>query len=163
MKQLLLSVSFGVDIKKGLDAYDRGGFATALEEWKPLAEQGNALAQALMGYMYKKGVGVPLNFAEAMKWYRLAAEQGNATAQAILGTMYVSRVGFPNEPVTSYMWWNLAAAQGHKDAAKWRDDVAKVMTPEQVAEAQKLALEWMPKHQKSGPESMALRRSANSQ
>lgn len=163
MKQLLLSGSFGADFKKGLDAYDRGDFATTFEEWKPLAEQGNALAQALLGYLYKKGDGVPLNYAEAMKWYRLAAEQGNVTAQAMLGTMYASRIGFPDEPVTSYMWWNLAAAQGHKDAAKWRDDVAKVMTLEQIAEAQKLALEWMPKHQKSGPESMALRKSAISQ
>ncbi len=43
------------------------------------------------------------------------------------------------------MWYNLAVAQGYKDAGKWRDSLAKQMTPEQIAEAQKLAREWKPK------------------
>jgi uncharacterized protein len=47
--------------------------------------------------------------------------------------------------VRAHMWFNLAAAQGDQDAAKARDDVAKLMTPAQIAEAQKLAREWRPK------------------
>jgi hypothetical protein len=46
------------------------------------------------------------------------------------------------------MWFNLAAAQGIKDAAKARDSLAERMTPTQIAEAQRLAREWMEKHQK---------------
>lgn len=192
MKQPLLSGSFGADFKKGLDAYEGQDFAAALEEWKPHAERGNALAQVLLGNMYKKGEGVPLDYAEAMKWYHLAAEQGNALAQALLGytykkgdgvpqdhgeamkwyllaaeqglaiaqfnlgMMYAGRLGFPEDPVSSYMWWNLAAAQGHKDAAKWRDEVAKVMAAAQITEAQKLSTEWMAKHQESGRKSTAI-------
>jgi hypothetical protein len=38
----------------------------------------------------------------------------------------------------------LAAAQGEQDAVKGRDDVAKLMTQAQIAEAQKLAREWKP-------------------
>ena len=45
------------------------------------------------------------------------------------------------------MWFNLAAAQGDEDGAKWRDKVADKMTPGQVAEAQRLASEWVEKHQ----------------
>jgi uncharacterized protein len=38
----------------------------------------------------------------------------------------------------------LAAAQGSEDATKNRDFVAKLMTPEQIAEAEHLAQEWKP-------------------
>ena len=33
---------WSANFQKGLDAYNRGDYATALREWKPLAEQGNA-------------------------------------------------------------------------------------------------------------------------
>jgi len=62
------------DFQKGLNAYKSGDYATALREWKPLAEQGNASAQKNMGVMYERGHGVPQNDKTAVKWYRLAAE-----------------------------------------------------------------------------------------
>ena len=76
------------DYVKGVDAYDRGDFATALKEWKSLAEKGDALAQSDLGDAYRIGKGVPQDYAEAMKWYRKAAEQGSEYSQNILGTMY---------------------------------------------------------------------------
>jgi hypothetical protein len=42
------------------------------------------------------------------------------------------------------MWYNLAGENGKKDAAKFRDALAKQMTPAQLAEAQQLAREWNP-------------------
>ncbi len=57
-------------------AYQRGDYATALREWRPLAEQGNTEAQYGLGVMYDKGRGVPRDHAEALQWYRKAAEQG---------------------------------------------------------------------------------------
>ena len=83
---LLLSLlvgnpAFSADFQKGVDAYDRRDYATALREWKPLAEQGNADAQFNLGLMYEKGWGVPQDYKTAMKWYRLAAEQGDADSQ----------------------------------------------------------------------------------
>ena len=53
-----VGVSASADFQKGLTAYDRGDYATALREWKPLAEQGNASAQFNLGVMYDKGRGV---------------------------------------------------------------------------------------------------------
>ena len=76
------------DLETGGAAYDRGDYATALEEWRPLAEQGDADAQLGLGAMYFYGQGVPQDYAEAVKWYRLAAEQGQADAQIALGFMY---------------------------------------------------------------------------
>src|SRR5438034_5667631 len=64
------------DFQKGLAAYKAGDFATALKEWRPLAEQGLAKAQHNLGVIYYNGHGVPPNYAEALRWYRLAAEQG---------------------------------------------------------------------------------------
>ena len=81
-------MSWSADFQKGLAAAKSGDFATALREWTPLAEQGDALAQSSLGFMYHKGKGVPQNFETAVKWYRLAAKQGNAYAQYNLGLMY---------------------------------------------------------------------------
>ena len=69
------------DFQKGMNAYERGDFTTALRKWKPLAEEGNARAQYWLGSMYKNGRGVPQDDKTALKWYRLSAEQGHALAQ----------------------------------------------------------------------------------
>ena len=76
------------DFDKGLQAYDRGDYAAALREWRPLAEQGNPVAQYSLGVLYIHGQGVPQNYAEAVRWYRMAAEQGYADALNNLGVMY---------------------------------------------------------------------------
>ena len=74
-------MSWSADFQKGFDAYLSGDFATALREWEPLAEQGDADAQYTLGVMYDNGDGVPQNYKTALKWYTLAAEQGYARAQ----------------------------------------------------------------------------------
>jgi len=69
---LALPAQAGFD--EGLAAYKRGDYATALKEWRPLAEAGDATAQFILGGMYAKGQGVPQDYGEAAKWYRKAAE-----------------------------------------------------------------------------------------
>ena len=81
------------------------------------------------------------DYAEAVKWYRLAAAQGFAPAQANLGVMYAKGQGVPMDDVRAHMWFNLAAVKGDTSAAKNRDIAASKMTPQQMAEAQKLARE----------------------
>jgi TPR repeat protein len=60
--------------------------------------------------------------------------------------MYDNGKGVPQDNVLDHMWFNLSAAQGDAGAAKNRDKAAKRMTPEQIAEAQKLAREWLAAH-----------------
>ncbi len=55
---------------KGLAAAEAGDYATALQEWRPLAKQRYALAQYNLGTMYANGLGVILDDAEAANWYR---------------------------------------------------------------------------------------------
>ena len=131
-------------------ADQRGDYATALREWRPLAEQGNAEAQYNLGNMYRKGLGVPQDYGEAVQWYRKAAERENAKAQLFLGNMYFFGQGVSKDYVQAYMWYILAASRSppgkvRDTAVKNRDFVAKKMTPAQKAEANKLAREWKPK------------------
>ena len=115
---LLLSSTEGwsADFQKGVTAYDKKDYATALREWKPLAKQGNFSAQYLLGVMYRKGQGVPQDYKTALKWYRLAAKQGNADAQTSLGVMYQTGRGVPQNDKTAVKWYRLAAEQGLADA-----------------------------------------------
>jgi len=115
--------------------------------YRRAAENGHARAQQNLGVMYEEGAGVLQDYNEAVKWYRKSAEGGNITAKINLGVMYEEgRPGLPQDLVQTHMWFNLAAAQGNPDAANFRNDVAAEMTPEQVAEAQRLAQEWLTKH-----------------
>lgn len=109
------------------------------------AIQGDVNAQLNLGVLYDKGQGVPQDYSEAVNWYRRAAEQGDVYAQLVLGRMYALGRGVPQGYVEAHMWWNLSASQGNTDAQKFRDKVAEMMTPAQIAEAQKLASEWRPK------------------
>ena len=79
--------AFSADFQKGNTAYKSGDYATALREWEPLAKQGDAGIQSLVGSMYNEGKGVPQDYATAVKWFRLAAEQGDADAQTNLNNI----------------------------------------------------------------------------
>ena len=72
----------------------------------------------------------------------VAVEQGNADAQLNLGGMYRYGHGIPKDYVMAYMWLNLAAAKGNASARINLDNLEKEMTPDQIAEAQRLASEF---------------------
>jgi TPR repeat protein len=100
------------DFKKGVSAYKSGDYATALREWTPLAKQGVADAQYILGVMYDKGDGVPQDYKTAVKWYTLAAKQGHADAQFQIGWMYNKGQGVPQDYKTAVKWFRLSAEQG---------------------------------------------------
>ena len=104
------------DFDDGLAAYQRGDYATALKEFRPLAEQGDAGAQQYLGNMYATGRGVPENDAEAVKWYGKAAAQGHASAQFSLGLMYFNGEGVTENDAEAAKWYLKAAEQGHVGA-----------------------------------------------
>ena len=130
----------------GATAYRGGDYALQL----PLAELGNAAAQYKLGVMYDQGQGVPQDYAQALSWYRKAADQEYAIAQMHIGSMYYDGRGVPKDHAQAHMWFNLAAsratdAETRDIAAKDRDDIAAKMTPDQIAEAQRMVREWAPK------------------
>ncbi len=118
-------------------------------KWYRLAAvQGESKAQNALGVMYRDGQGVQQDYSEAVKWYRLAAEQGNAAAQVSLGAMYANGQGVAKDYVLAYLWFTLSATQGDEgveQAVKNLNMLTPLMTPMQIAEAQKLVREWKPK------------------
>jgi TPR repeat protein len=121
------------DYDKGALAYQAGDYETALQEWRPLAEQGNAQAQVKLGVMYVYGNGVPQDYTEAVNWFRLAAEQGNAEAQFYLGYMYTDGEGVIQDYAEAVNWFRLAAEQGNAEA---RDDLIRLASEQGNAPAQ---------------------------
>ena len=107
------SVGWAGDFKKGMDFYKTGNYRAALEQWAPLAQNGNPQAQYHFGKMYADGIGVPRNFKIALKWWTLAATQGVVLAQHNLGVLYFAGRGVRQNDETAVKWWRIAAEKGN--------------------------------------------------
>lgn len=80
-----------------------------------------------------------------------AVDPENTTAQFNLGGQYATGQGVPRDYVQAHMWFSLAASRSpmgelHDMAVEARDKIASVLSPEQIAEAQRLAHEWDAAH-----------------
>ncbi len=93
-------------------AYSLGDYAQTIRLTKPLAEQGNAIAQTSLGFMFANGQGVIRDYQEAVKWYGLAAAQGLADAQFGIGVMYANGHGVKQDYQEAMRYFKLASAQG---------------------------------------------------
>ena len=104
------------DFAAGLAAYEQGEYAEAFASWRPLAEGGDAQAQARLGELYARGLGLVRDDAEAARWYRRAAEQGNASAQAMIGYLTLSGIGVRRNDDDDARWLRAAAEQREPSA-----------------------------------------------
>ena len=131
-------------------------YKKASKWYRKAVEQGNAPAQVNLGRMYASGRGVIQDYKEAVKWYRKAAEQGHAYAQSSLGVIYANGRGVLQDYVQAHAWYNVASANFSELVSelgsKKRDQVAELMTPEQIAKAQELAKEYFEKYQPKNEE-----------
>jgi hypothetical protein len=82
-------LSAAADLASAKRAYEEKDYATALKELTPLAQQGNADAQFLLGKMYWTGQGVLKDTEQAVKWLKASALHGNADAQFYMGSYYL--------------------------------------------------------------------------
>lgn len=101
----------------GHEAYVSGDFKTALQMWKPLAEQGAAQAQYYLSGLYARGEGVPKDEKAALAWLTKAAGAGYAAAQFNLANQYFQGLGVPQDFAKARHWWELAADQNLHKAA----------------------------------------------
>lgn len=113
-----------------------------------LAQRGDAHAQAVLGFMYANGRGVPQSYDVAVDWYLQSAEQGDPTGQYLLGLMYDKGFGVTPNIVLAHKWLNLAAAHAprpnRENLLRLRDAVASKMTRGQIDLAQQLAVGFVP-------------------
>lgn len=84
--------------------------------YRKAADQGDALAQSKLGWLYATGHGVPQDYGQAVAWFRKAAEQGKSGAQFNLGWAYEDGQGVPQDYVQAAAWYRKAAEQGEADA-----------------------------------------------
>ena len=108
------------------------------------AEQGDPDTQMLLGLVFKTE-RIPQDYQEDIKWYKKAAEQGDSASQIILGAMYEKGKGISKDFVEAYKWFSISGETGN--GRMHREKLGKrEMAPAQIAEAQRLAREWMEKH-----------------
>jgi hypothetical protein len=110
------------------------------------AEQGFAAAEYQLARRYDEGKGVAWDGTEAFKWYLKSAEQGDSRAQIAVSWAYehqaqchwfhIAQKPFSNSDQNAYFWASIATAHD-EDFAAHRDEIAKSLSPEQIAAVKK--------------------------
>jgi uncharacterized protein len=112
---LLLTAPAYADVKAGVDAWAKGDYAAAINQWRPLAIKGDADAQFNLAQAYRFGRGVTMDMKQAEDWYRRAATQGHLQAEDNLGLImfqngdrqgamrYIERSANRGEPRAQYV------------------------------------------------------------
>jgi len=110
---MFCSITGYAGVEDAKATFDKGDYAKALQEVEPLAQQGNADAQKLLGLMYYRGNGLPKDYKKAFAWSLKAAEQGHAGAQFNLGNFYINGEGVHQNYDKAVEWYRKAAEQGN--------------------------------------------------
>lgn len=121
--------------------------AKAIYWWGEAAKKGNSDAQLKLGWWLMKGKGiVKQDEAAGMNWLLMAANQGEPQAQYEVGLAYWKGRGVKPDPIAAYMWLDLCSNEpGFDNAATYKDELAKTMTPEQVNQAKLMVQAFTPK------------------
>jgi Sel1 repeat len=126
---------------RGLEAYSRGDYKTALEKLRNIAERGHGPACAVVGRMYLDGSGVAKDATTAAHFFARGADKGDAMAMTYLADLYATGNGVPHDPAQALILWRKAAHLGESFAAHnlgieyWRGI--------DVSQDRKLALRWL--------------------
>ncbi len=140
----VVAIASAADFATGLTAFQKGDYVTAANEWRPLAEEGDAAVQYNLALLYLDGHGVPMDPTEAAKWLKRSAEQGYTEAQHDLGALYGAGKGVKRDYLEAYKWMNICGAKGNGGCIAQRDLLAKKLKPAQIAQAQRQATEFQP-------------------
>lgn len=112
------SINCLAEVSQAIAAYDKGDYVTAMQEAHLLAEQGNAVAENLLGLMYFYGHGVSQDYIQAERWFRNSADHGNARAQFNIGLMYENEKIAPEKYSLSEALKRLSGKK--EDKYEWR-------------------------------------------
>lgn len=126
-----MMLRFGWGVDKDIDG--------AVKQLRGAAERQHPLAQAELGTLYRLGRGVKEDPVEAARLLRAAAAAGVGMAQLSIGRMYRDGHGVPKDYVEAYAWLTAAGSNNVMDGLAHRAAIAKDMSEEQLAQANKLA------------------------
>ncbi len=103
------------DYLKGIVAYEKQDYTTAIMYWLPLTRSGHADSQYMLGKMYLEQAGERRNPLKAEYWFKRAAELGHQQAQLELGLMYFTGKDIEKNLKLSSTWL-LRATQSQQSA-----------------------------------------------
>ncbi|MDZ4735415.1 MAG: tetratricopeptide repeat protein [Rhodospirillaceae bacterium] len=142
-------------LDEGLAALQANNFLEALEELLPVADAGNAQAQAEVAMIYHYGLVAAKNFTRADSYYRRAANQENPDGMIGLAVMNALGQGVAVNMTEAYKW--LLLARDHLPNGKDRDRVIgaltsfrESMTQGEIQTAEQRAKTWIPEPENSG-------------
>ena len=137
---LITKLSFA-DFESGLKAFNNGDYKTALNNWKPMAEEGVSNAQYNVALMYHNGLGVTQDYNEAFKWLLMSSAQGNLNSIRLLSTMYALGNGIKKDYLKSYMWAKIGADNDDQNSKLMMDGLIKEMSNSDIDKANALVKE----------------------
>lgn len=109
---MLLSTPYArADFSDAVDAYNRGDYEVAFQEWLLYAAENDSRALYNLGQMYRLGRGVDQNLLIAQQYYRRASALGHVGAHGNLGSMFFSKD--PPDFQQALYHWRIAARGGH--------------------------------------------------
>jgi len=136
------------ELHAGEQAFAREEYVRAAAIFIHKAERGDAVAQTYLGSMYSSGRGVPQDYVAAVQWLRRASDQGYPAAQFLLGLMFDKGHGVKQDFVEAEILLDLATAHAEPRVREYwtriRDAVAGKLSQDELAHAQKAAVEWRP-------------------
>jgi TPR repeat protein len=99
-------------IEDALSAFESADYERSMALAMPLAKQGDASAQTMVGIQYLYGHGIVKNESEAAAWLKKSSALGDALGQFTLGMMYAQGMGVKASQDEALKNYRLAAAQG---------------------------------------------------
>ena len=102
------SLAQAADFLAGRNAYIRGDFQVAYQEFLPLAKKGDPKSRVGVGLLYAKGQGVQQDDVEAHRWFTLVAEQKPKP------NVYVHTVAVENRKVLTKRMSQKQIAKAHQ-------------------------------------------------
>ena len=115
------------------------------------AEGGDVKSQLELAERYRSGRNVPRDLAQAIRWYVRAAVSGDDFAPYALGNIYADGEAGVVNPSHAYMWYSIAARVSSDDSEELdqrKRELTDIMSPDKIAEAERLARDWLEKHRK---------------
>ena len=114
----------------------------AVQWWMLAVEQGDLESLFNLGQAYRLGMGAVKDEAKAFELFLNAAMRGLAAAQSRIGLAYATGDGAALDPIEACKWIELAATRGDKAAVANRERARRILSPIQLAEAERRATEW---------------------
>ncbi|MEW5902747.1 MAG: tetratricopeptide repeat protein [Pseudomonadota bacterium] len=126
--------------KEAEAAMEKKDYATAMKEWRALADKGNADAQFHVGQMLGLGLGVEIDNKAAIAWYQKAAQQKHDVAAYSLSLAYTQGVGVAEDKAAALEWLKTSAALGFARAQNDMGD--RYYYGNQVPQSYQEAMAW---------------------